>query len=143
LASLVIGYGNDLRSDDGAGRVVADRIEAMRLPGVAVHSVMQLTPELALDIAGAEVVVFVDASVDVAKTTMVDVVAEPAPRGAMTHYSTPGSLIEMTASVGRIPQRAVAISIPVTDLGLGTELTPSTELGVEEAVSLILGLLGN
>ena len=28
MRSLVIGYGNDLRSDDGAGRVVADRIDA-------------------------------------------------------------------------------------------------------------------
>ena len=46
MDSLVIGYGNDLRSDDGAGRAVADRISEMELPGVAVRSVMQLTPEL-------------------------------------------------------------------------------------------------
>ena len=36
--AFVVGYGNDLRSDDGAGRWVADQIEARRLPGVAVRS---------------------------------------------------------------------------------------------------------
>ncbi len=76
MAALVIGYGNDLRCDDGAGRAVADRIEAMALPGVEVRSVQQLAPELALDIACAETVVFVDASIDVAETTC-DACARP------------------------------------------------------------------
>jgi hypothetical protein len=51
---LVVGYRNDLRANDGAGRVVADRIEAMQLPGVAVWSVSQLTPGLALEITGRD-----------------------------------------------------------------------------------------
>ena len=54
--TLVIGYGNDLRTDDGAGRWVAERIESFDLPGVSVRSVPQLTPELTLDIAGTRLV---------------------------------------------------------------------------------------
>lgn len=141
MTSLLIGYGNDLRSDDGAGRVVADRIESMEIPGVEVRSVMQLTPELALDIACVDQVVFVDASVDVAETTISEVAAVTRPGGAMTHHNTPGSLLDMTAMVGRTPRRAVAISIPVTELSLGTELTPMTELAVEQAVSMVLDVL--
>ncbi len=137
MDSLVIGYGNDLRSDDGAGRAVADRISDLGLPGVAVRSVMQLTPELALEIAEVDTVVFVDASVEVAKTTSTPVVAEPVDPSAMTHYATPGSLLGMTATVGPVPTRAVAISIPVTDIGLGMELTPMTEIGVDQAVSMV------
>jgi len=101
----------------------------------------QLTPELALDIACAEQVVFVDASVEVARTTVSDIAPETPSQGALTHHNTPGSLLEMTAAVGRVPQRAVAISIPVTELGLGTELTPMTELAVDQAVSMVLDLL--
>lgn len=143
MASLVIGYGNDLRSDDGAGRVVADRIEAMGLRGVQVRSVHQLTPELALDIAGANTVVFVDASVEVAMTTMAPVVADPSPPTALNHHNTPGSLLAMTGAVGRVPERAFAISIPVTELGLGTELTPMTEIAVDQAISLITEIIAD
>jgi hydrogenase maturation protease len=143
MASLVIGYGNDLRSDDGAGRVVADRIEAMGFRGVKVRSVHQLTPELALDIADANTVVFVDASVEVATTTMAPVAADPHPPTAMNHFSTPGSLLAMTGAVGRVPERAFAISIPVTELGLGTELTPMTEIAVDQAISLIAEIMAD
>jgi hydrogenase maturation protease len=141
LAALVIGYGNDLRCDDGAGRAVADRIEAMNLPEVEVRSVMQLTPELALDIARAQRVFFVDASVDVSETTICHVDARPL-EASLSHHNTPGSLLEMTASVGRAPADAFTIEIPVTELGLGMELTPATELGVDAAVSMILDFIG-
>ena len=137
MSSLVIGYGNDLRCDDGAGRVVADRVEALQLEDVEVRSLMQLTPELALDIAGIDTVVFVDASVDVAQTTMQPVNSEPLSRTGMSHYSTPGSLLTMAESVGLPPSRAFTISIPVTNIDIGMELTPMTEAGVETAVAMV------
>ncbi len=143
MAALVIGYGNDLRSDDGAGRVVADRISAMDLPGVSVRSVMQLTPELALEIAKVDTVVFVDASVEVDETTATAVETEAVEPSAMTHYSTPGVLLGMTATVGDVPTRAVAISIPVTDIGLGMELTPMTEIGVDQAVTMVTEIVSS
>ncbi len=137
MDSLVIGYGNDLRSDDGAGRAVADRVEALQLPGVAVRSVIQLTPELALEIAEVDTVVFVDASVEVTETTAAPVAPESPDPSAMSHYSTPGTLLGMTATIGRVPSTAVAISIPVTDIGLGLELTPLTEISVDQAVGMV------
>ena len=137
MSSLVIGYGNDLRCDDGAGRVVAERIESMELAGVAVRSVMQLVPELALEIAEVDTVVFVDANVEVTETTVQPVEARPVDPSGMSHHTTPGSLITMTASVGSPPSRAFAISIPVTNIGLGMELTPMTEAGVDTAVSMV------
>lgn len=139
----MIGYGNDLRSDDGAGRVVADLIEAMDLPDVRVLSVMQLTPELAMDMAGVDRVVFVDASVDVMETTIAEVVAEPRQPSAMTHHSSPGALLDLSGTMGRAPSQAFTISIPVTELGLGTELTPMTEMGVERAVEMVIDLIGS
>jgi hydrogenase maturation protease len=141
MTALVIGYGNDLRSDDGAGRVVADRIAALGLPGVSTRSLSQLTPELALEIAGKAQVVFVDASVDVAETTVSTVVADDGEESAWTHHTTPQSLLAMTRAVGPVPQRAHTVSIPVADLGLGMELSPITAAGVVEAVDLIRDLI--
>ena len=141
MKSLVIGYGNDLRSDDGAGRVVADRIAAMGLPDVAVRSMSQLTPELALEITLVDTVVFVDASVEVETTTATPIEAAAAELSAMTHFSTPESLLAMTASIGAVPSRAFTVSIPAADLSLGFELTPETELAVEQAVAMVTSIL--
>ncbi len=45
---LVVGYGNPLRGDDGAGPVIAERLGSdARLVGVDVRAQHQLTPELA------------------------------------------------------------------------------------------------
>jgi hydrogenase maturation protease len=142
VRSLVIGYGNDLRSDDGAGRVVADQIAAMDLPGVSVRSLMQLTPELALEMADVDTVIFIDASVEVTETTAAEVAPPPADPSALSHYATPEALLSLTRTMGNnTPLRAITISIPVTDIGLGMELTPATELGVSSAVSMVKELV--
>lgn len=56
---LVIGDGNPLRGDDGAGWEVTARLE--RAPGVEVTTTQMLVPELAERIGVAAVVIFVDA----------------------------------------------------------------------------------
>lgn len=137
MGSLVVGYGNDLRSDDGAGRVVADRISALELPGVSVRSVVQLTPELALEMAEVNTVIFVDASVEVSEITATEVTPDAQRQSAMSHFSTPERLLAMTAEVGTPPSQVLAISIPVTDIGLGMELTPMTAIGVDQAVAMV------
>ncbi len=61
---LVIGYGNTLRGDDGAGCYVAERLCALNHePGLKVLSLHQLTPELAQPVAEAGLVIFIDASI--------------------------------------------------------------------------------
>ncbi len=139
---LVIGYGNDLRRDDGAGRVVADSIEEKALPGVTVLSVSQLTPELALEIAGKERVVFVDASVDAAALRTEAVGPGEAAGGVMTHHGDPASLLSLVATVGPVPGEAIVVSIPATDLALGFDLSPATARAVAEAIDLIVAMAG-
>lgn len=57
---LVIGLGNPLRGDDGVGWWLARRARRCR-PAPTVRLVPQLTPELALEVAAARRVLFVDA----------------------------------------------------------------------------------
>ena len=61
--TLIIGYGNPLRGDDGVGWEVASRLAAT-IPEEAAHimTVHQLTPELAESVSEAELVIFIDAS---------------------------------------------------------------------------------
>ncbi len=58
-ASLVIGLGNPLRSDDGIGWRLAAQLPARA--GLVVRCRQQLTPELAEDLAAAERVLLLDA----------------------------------------------------------------------------------
>lgn len=58
---LVIGYGNPGRCDDGLGVALAERVEAMAIPGVDIAVRHQLNVEDAEDVARHETVVFVDA----------------------------------------------------------------------------------
>lgn len=134
---LVIGFGNDLRSDDGAGRAVAEMVSDLGLPGVEVRAMSQLTPELALDIAGRRLVVFVDADVDATEVKVRTVTAGPPGLGTMTHHGDPATILSLTSKVGPLPDDAVVISIPATNLEMGFQLSHGTERAVGEAVDLI------
>jgi hydrogenase maturation protease len=63
-AVLVIGYGNSLRSDDGAGplaaSLLAHDIRSRRLRVLQCH---QLTPELAVDLSSVSRAILIDAEV--------------------------------------------------------------------------------
>jgi len=138
---LVVGYGNDLRSDDGAGRVVAARIEEMGLPGVAVRSQTQLTPELALAVTRADVVVFVDANVDCKEMAVHPVQAGERGAQSMSHHTDPAALLLLAGDLGRVPPRSYTVSIPATNLELGFDLSPATAEAVEEAVKTIVEIV--
>ena len=138
---LIVGFGNDLRSDDGAGRVVASRIEAMDLPDVDVRSQSQLTPELALDITRADIVVFVDANVDCKEMAVHPVQAGERGTQSMSHHTDPAALLLLAGDLGRVPPRAYTVSIPATNLELGFDLSPATAVATEEAVEAIVGIV--
>ena len=59
---LLLGIGNVLRSDDGLGRVVVEQLARTGELDGEILSIHQLTPELALPMAEASLVVIIDAS---------------------------------------------------------------------------------
>ena len=62
--TLVIGYGNALRGDDGAGYIAAELLrERIQNPAVEVFSLHQLAPELMEPISRARQVIFLDAAI--------------------------------------------------------------------------------
>ncbi len=134
---LVIGYGNDLRSDDGAGRAVADMVSELDLPGVEVRTMSQLTPELSLEITGRSKVVFVDADVDATEVVVRQVAAGPPGDGPMTHHGDPATLLSLTENVGPLPSEAFVISIPATNLEMGFAFSPGTKRAIGQAVDVI------
>ena len=139
---LVIGYGNELRSDDGVGPKVATAIGAKNLSGVCAISCHQLTPELAEPISKAGTVVFVDAAIGASSEIALRPLAPTEETQVMTHTADPRSLLALARDVfGRCPN-AWWLTVPAQNLAFGEELSPVAERGLARAIEEILKLRG-
>jgi hydrogenase maturation protease len=136
---LVIGYGNELRGDDGVGPAVARVVARWRLSGVTAIAAHGLTPELAEPIAGARGVVFVDARGDGDEVAVVEILPAAAPK--LGHASDPGWLLALAESLwGRRP-RAWLVMVPAESFALGEGLSARTQRGMRAALREIRRLI--
>ena len=63
MKTLVIGYGNDSRNDDGIGWFVVAELQRRALPGVTFATAHQLEVDFAETVRDFDLVVFVDAAI--------------------------------------------------------------------------------
>jgi hydrogenase maturation protease len=137
--TLIIGYGNALRGDDGAGFIVAELLlDRLHDPGIEVLSRQQLTPELMEPISRAAHVIFVDAAVYGSAGKIHRIPLRPFPSCArFTHHATPESLLAGAQWLyGHTPE-ATLYTIPGWSFDTGQELTPSVRRAVNELVSIL------
>ena len=142
--TLVIGYGNELRGDDGAGPKIATEVGGWGLDRVEARAVRQLTPELAKAISTAAAVVFVDAApADQADGTKV-ISLEPASRSGLdAHAGNPAALLALAQAVfGRCPP-AWLVTIPAANFDFGASLSPLTESEMAAARVAIRRICGS
>lgn len=135
IGLLVIGYGNSLRRDDGVGPRVAETIEALQLPGVRTLACQLLTPEYADPIARARRVVFVDAAVDRTDGVFFRKLEPGESSQIMAHAADPRTMLALARDVfGRSPE-AWWLTIPAIKLGFGSDFSPETEAGFQQAIA--------
>jgi hydrogenase maturation protease len=145
---LVVGVGNDLRGDDGAGRAVVEQVTRAAVPGVRAIWSQQLVPELIEPLAAARLVLFVDAAHPEARhASRPDATAgavvrpiEPGPPAVAGHSADPAALLGLARLAGYPVPSAYLISVPAGELGIGTELTPAARDAVTAAVHVVLDL---
>jgi hydrogenase maturation protease len=140
---LVIGYGNELRRDDGVGPRVARAAAAWGLPGLKALDLPLLAPELAEEMAAYDRVIFVDAAVTgegLQVRTLTPAVAGDAETG---HLSNPRVLLALAEALHGHCPTAWLITAPVADLGHGEGLSPTAEQGAAEALRQLALLLRN
>lgn len=139
---LVIGYGNDLRSDDAVGQRVAQTIAAWNLSNVRSLCVHQLTPELAAFLANAELAIFIDACLtSVCEDVRVSAIAPTYSTAIAGHTSDPRSLLALTQVLyDRLPI-AWWVRIPGANFELGDCLSPTGERGIRVAIEQINDLI--
>lgn len=132
---LVIGYGNEMRGDDGVGPMIVGMVEAWHLDGVQTIVRQQLTPELADPIAQARAVIFVDASLEVAGENAQTLPLTPAKNASFVgHTEDPRLVLALAQSVyGRVPQ-AWCIHVPAASFETGAMLSAQAEHGFTTAL---------
>jgi hydrogenase maturation protease len=140
--TVIIGIGNPLRGDDGAGWVVVEALLANPLRSVTAVSSHQLLPELLEPIHAAKQVIFVDASVvgepgEVAISTV-----QPATDGpASSHQLPPAVLLAMGVELyGRMPPASL-ITITGQSFGYQETLSPPVKQAIAEVVRRIVQIV--
>jgi len=139
LSTLVIGYGNTLRGDDGAGFLAAELLrDRIHRPDIEILSQHQLLPELMEPISRASRVIFIDASVSGRAGKVHRIPLRPAPACArVTHHATPEALLAGAQSLyGHTPE-ATLYTIPGRNFQVGQELTPSVRRAVDQLVDAL------
>jgi len=124
---LIIGYGNPLCGDDGIGVIAAERLEHMLIDAqipVQVITAHQLLPEMVIELAAADFVLFIDAAVGETPGEICFAPIEAKPPGVYVgHTLTPATLIGLAQTVYGTSPAAVLVTITGGQFDLGAPLS--------------------
>jgi len=149
---LIIGYGNQTRSDDGVGWYVADKIEkelsskrdsaSLSSTEVNLLKLHQLTIELAEEVKDREFVIFVDAHVNDDKDWLISEKLNPNfKRGLTMHYLTPETLLAICEGLYNKAPKAHLFSIKGLNFDFGEKLSNQTQNAADQAVEQIIKMV--
>ncbi|HTN54185.1 MAG TPA: hydrogenase maturation protease [Anaeromyxobacter sp.] len=140
---LALALGTPLRGDDGAGLALARGLDAL-VAGLEVIEAQELLPEHADAVAGADGVLFLDASVAGAPGEVQAARLLPrTARAAVIHALTPEEVLGLARALhGRAPPAAM-VTVAGRDFAFGEGLSPEVEaalpLARERAREMVLG----
>jgi len=138
---LVVGYGNPLREDDGAGWYVADRVAERHGDAVRVLRLHQLTLELSADLAEVDLAIFVDARADDPDRGVEVRPVEPTDEPTRSHHCSPGALLAAARALLGPTPTTYLVSIPARSFGYAEALTPETRAAADDAARRICDLI--
>jgi hydrogenase maturation protease len=138
---IVIGVGNDLRRDDGAGPAVIAELRS-RSPANVTLAVSDGEPSRLIDLwSGADVAIVVDAAPGrpgrVSETDSVD----GAPPRTSSHALGVGVATRLGQALDRMPATLRIYVIEGADFGFGPGLCPPVARAVTEVADRIIELL--
>ncbi len=142
---LIIGYGNSLRCDDGAGPSFVTQLRS-RLPESAAQFICehQLLPEMVEQLARPEIdkVLFVDAKRDQHPpfhfTPLCDQASESQ---SVTHQYGPQWLLSMSAALYQQPRQGWLLSLRAVNLDHGEQLSTDTQNAITLALEATIQFL--
>jgi hydrogenase maturation protease len=143
MKTLILGYGNTLRKDDGLGVYAAQDLALLTLPDdVVIRTYQQLSPELSPILAQMDHAIFIDAALTsseentgaIKTRTLQPRTSQP---GSITHHYDPETLLAMAETLyGHAPQ-ATLFSVTAASFDLGEGLSPEVSAAVPVLIESI------
>jgi hydrogenase maturation protease len=130
---LIIGYGNELRSDDAIGRHAAREL-ARR--GAAAIEAQQLAPELAEQLSQVDLACFIDASASLAPGEIRLRTVQESRDGILEHHVTAGSLVRLCRELYGCAPRAFLITAGGQSFEVGMGLSRAALDAVQKIVTI-------
>ena len=140
--TLILGWGNPGRGDDGLGPEFVRAMAGLEIPGVATDSDYQLQVEDAAEIAGYQRVLFVDADRGGAEPFWLD---RQRPDGSLafsTHSVTPGAILTLARDLFQAEPEAWILGIRGYEFDLFAErLSNQARSNLDQAVGYVKSAL--
>lgn len=131
---LVIGYGNILRSDDGAGYKIAELI-SQKFPHITTIASHDLKPEYAELLAQHQVVFFIDASIECEELEIEEIKSISSSEIENSHHLKPSQLVYLSKKLfNNIPQKILLAKIPAYNLEFGNEFSTLTQNSINSFI---------
>ena len=141
---LVLAVGNPSRGDDAIGPELAARLVAAALPGVEVIDEFQLQVENALDLAGRERVIFVDAGTGTPAPFELRRVRPAAEFLHTSHALSPEAVLATYRRItGDEPPEAWLLCVRGESFELGEALSPAAAANLESAWVALMERVGS
>jgi hydrogenase maturation protease len=130
MKTLILGYGNTLRKDDGLGVYATEALGSLSLSNdVEIRTYHQLSPELSPLLAQVDHAIFIDAALASSEETSGTIKTRALqPRtsqpGGITHHFDPETLLAMAETLyGHVPE-ATLFSVTAANFDLEEGLSP-------------------
>ena len=138
----LIGVGNILRSDDGIGAYICNRIENFRIPGVDCLMVQQLQVELVEDILDYQLVIIADASLSNSEVDLSPLNQLEA-RIASSHQIDAGMLFSVAKNIYQKELDIYICAVRGEDFSIGDTITTAALARANTAVELIRNFIAS
>ena len=137
--TLIIAYGNPLRCDDGLAWHVAKKLAELSFSSdVEIITRHQLTPELALPVSQAAIVLFIDASRTGIPGELASGPLNPQPLSSVfTHELSPGTILSLAQELYGRSAEAFTISVCGECFDHGETLSAKVEESLPRVVALV------
>ena len=143
MKTLIIGYGNTLRKDDGLGIYAAQSLASESLPAdVEILICHQLSPEFSARLAQVEQAIFIDATLGIHGEVPGTIKTRKLhPRttqpSGITHHFDPETLLAMAETLYNHVPKATLFSVTAASIDLGEGLSPEVRVAFPTLIESI------
>ncbi len=134
--TLIAGIGNPIRTDDGIGEFVCNKIALLEMAGVSTLTLQQLQPEQIDTFLQYDYVIIVDASSE-GQDAEIFPLNKAYAGSSSTHHMNPGLLISLAELTGMPAVNLVMCRVRGYEFGFGERLSADAEANANKAVTLI------